>query len=98
MRLVSLLPCLPVDFFLPPVPRLLPNNALRSELAIELWIDAFAAVIDVQALAALLTESGLMLVTDPNGLAVWMISALHRSFTPTPFFSRFETGRGLSRT
>jgi len=95
---VSLSPRRPIDFFLPPVPRLLPNNALRSELAIELWIDAFAAVIDVQALAALLAESDFMLLADPDGLPVWMISALHRLFTPTPFFSRFETGRGFSRT
>jgi hypothetical protein len=71
---------------------------LRSELTIELWIDAFATVIDVQALATFLTESGFMFVADPDGLPVWMIFALHRFFTPTPFFSRFETGWGLSST
>ena len=71
---------------------------MRPELTIELWIDAFTAVIDVQTFAALLTESGLMLVADPDGLPVWMISALHRLFAPTLFFSRFETGRGLSST
>jgi hypothetical protein len=98
MRLVSLPARVSIDFFLPPVPRFLPYNALRSELAVELWINAFTAVIDVQTLAALLTESGFMLVADPNRLSVWVIPALHHFLTPVPFFSRFETGRGLSRT
>jgi len=84
--------------FLPPVPRHLPNKALRSKLAIELRIDAFTAMIDIQALATLLTESGLMFVADPNGLPVRMISALHRFFVPAPVVRRFETGRGLSST
>ena len=84
--------------FLPPVPRHLPDEALCSELAIELRIDAFATMIDIQALATLLTESGFMLVTDPNGLPVRMISAHHRLFAPAPLVSRFETGRGLSST
>jgi hypothetical protein len=98
MRLVSLPPRVSIDFFLPPVLRFLPYNALRSELAVELWIDAFTAVLDVQTLAALLTESGFMLMADPDRLPVWVIPALHRFLTPMPFFSRFETGWGLSRT
>jgi hypothetical protein len=91
---------IPASFylFLPPIPRPLPDHALRSELTIKLWIDAFTAVIDVQTLTALLTESGFMLVADPDGLPVWMIPALHRLFAPMLFFSRFETGRGLSST
>jgi hypothetical protein len=71
---------------------------LRPELTVELWIDAFTAVIDVQTLAALLTKSGFMFLADPNRFSVWVISALHRFFAPTPFLSRFETGRGLSST
>jgi hypothetical protein len=71
---------------------------LRSEFTIELWIDTFAAMIDIQALATLLTESGFMFVADPNCLPVRMNSAFHRFFAPTPFFSRFETGWGLSST
>jgi len=55
-------------------------------------------VIDIQALAALLTKSSFMFLAAPNRFPVWMISALHRFFAPTPFFSRFETGRGLSST
>ena len=87
-----------IDFSFSSVPRHLPDKALRSELAIELRIDAFTTIIDIQALATLLTESGFMLVTDPNGLPVRMISAHHRLFAPAPFVSRFETGRGLSST
>ncbi len=87
-----------LHLYLPSVPRHLPDNASCPELTIELWIDAFAAVIDIQALATLLTESGFMFVADPNGLPVRMISALHRLFARRPFFSRFETGRGLSST
>jgi hypothetical protein len=97
-RPVALPPRLPIDFFLSPVSRPLPDDALCSELTIELWIDTFTAVIDVQALTALLTESGLMLVADPDGLSVRMIPALHHLFAPTLFFSRFETGRGWSST
>ena len=84
--------------FFSSVSRHLPDHALRSELTIEFWIDTFTAVIDVQTLAALLTESGFMFVADPNCLPPGMISALHRFFPPTPFFSRFDTGRGLSST
>jgi hypothetical protein len=97
-RPIALPPRLGVDFLLSSIPRPFPDDALRSELAIELWIDAFTAVIDVQTFAALLTESRFMLVADPNGLPVWMVSALHRFFAPTLFFSPFATGRGWSST
>jgi len=66
MRPVSLSPRLLIDFLLPPVSRLLPNNTFGSEFAIELWVDAFTTMIDVQALATFLTESGFMLVADPH--------------------------------
>ena len=91
-------PRLPVDFSLPPVPRPLPDNALGSEFTIELRIDALAAVFYIQALTTLLTETGFMFVANPDGFPVRMILASHRFFSPVPFFIRFETGRGLSRT
>ena len=71
---------------------------MASELAVEFRVQAFTAVIDIQAFAALLTESGFMFVADPHRLPVRMMFALHCFFFPTPFFSRFVTGRGLSKT
>jgi hypothetical protein len=56
-------------------------------------------MVNIEALAALLTESRFVFLADPNRLSVWMISALHRFFAPAPFFfNPFETGRGLSST
>jgi hypothetical protein len=95
---IFLFHCLSIDFPFSSVPRHLPNNALSSELTIELRIDAFTAMINIQALATFLTESGFMFVADPHGPPVRMISAFHRFFCPVPFFSRFETGRGRSST
>ncbi len=71
---------------------------MGSELTVELRIDALAAVFYIQALTTLLAESGFMFVANPDGFAVRMVFALHRFFSPLPFFIRFETGRGLSRT
>ncbi len=94
---VPLSPRLPIDFPLSPVPRSLPDDALGSELTIELRIDALAAVFYIQALTTLLAESGFMFVANPDGFPVRMVFAPHRFFV-IPFFIRFETGRGLSRT
>jgi hypothetical protein len=98
ITLIALSPRLLIDSFFSSVPRHLPDKALRSKLAIELWIDAFTAMIDAQALATLLTESGFMFVADPNGFPVRMVLALHRPLPPAPGFRRFETGRGLRST
>ena len=78
---ISLSPHLPIDFFFPSVPRHLPDEALVSELAVELWIDAVTAMVNIEALTALLTESHFMFLTDPNCLPVRMISTLHLAFS-----------------
>jgi hypothetical protein len=65
--------------FLSAVPRHLPNDALGSELAVKLWIDTLTAMIDVEAFTALLTGSGFVLLTDSNGITIFMMPALHPS-------------------
>ena len=87
-----------IDLFLPSVSRFLPDDALGSELAVEFWIDAIAAMVNIEALAALLTESCLVFLAGPDCLSIRVISALHLFFAPSPFFNLFETGRGLSST
>ncbi len=72
-------PCLRVS--LPPIPRHLPDQALSSKLTIKFWIDAFAAKVDIQTLAALPAEPGLMFLTDSNRLSVRMTFALHLIFS-----------------
>jgi hypothetical protein len=79
-------PYLPISLFpylgfpLPLVPRHLPDDTLGSELAVEFWIKALTAVIDVKKRTALLTESCLMLLTDCNRLPIRMIFTLHFPF------------------
>jgi len=60
---------LPVpDLGLAPVPGQLPDEALRSESAIDAGIDTFAAVIDIQAFTAFPAITGLMFLADGQGL------------------------------
>lgn len=66
-----------IDFFLPPVPRHLPDDTLGSELAVKFWINAFTAVIDIEALTTLLTEPCSMFLANRNRFSIRMISALH---------------------
>ncbi len=79
-------PRLLIDLFFSTVSRHLPDNALGSEFAVELRIHAFAALIDVETLAACLTESRLMFLADSNRLPVRVISALHLVFPKSPVF------------
>ena len=74
---ISLSPHLPIDFFFPSVPRHLPDEALVSELAVEFWINAFTAIINIEAPTAFLTEPGFIFLAGRNGLPVRMILALH---------------------
>jgi hypothetical protein len=69
-----------LDFSLPAVPRHFPDDTLGSELAVEFWIKALTAVVDVKILTALLTESCLMLLADCNCLPIRMIFTLHFPF------------------
>ena len=66
-----------LHFFFPPIPRHLPDQALSSKLTINFWIDALAAKVDIETLAALPAEPGLMFLTDSNRLSIRMISAIH---------------------
>jgi len=94
-----------IYLFFPPVPRHLPDQALISELTIKFWIDAHAAMVDIETLTALLTKAGFMFLTDGNGLSIGVDSALHlmllyhlsRLFFCLTF-KRFETGRCLKST
>ena len=103
--LISLSPYLLIYLFFPPVPRHLPDQALISELTIKFWIDAHAAMVDIETLTALLTKAGFMFLTDGNGLSIGVDSALHlmllyhlsRLFFCLTF-KRFETGRCLNST
>ncbi len=76
--LISLSPHLHV--FLPAVFWHLPDDALGSEFTVKFWIDAFAAIVNVKALAALLAESCLVFLTDTNCLPIRVISTLHFNF------------------
>ena len=94
-----------LHFFFPPIPRHLPDQALSSKLTIKFWIDALAAKVDIETLAALSTEPSLMFLTDGNSLSIGVDSALHlmllyhlgRLFFCLTF-NRFETGRCLKST
>jgi len=54
---------------------------LGSEFTVELWIQAFTAMINVEALTAFLAETHFMFLTDPDCLPVRMVSALHPIFS-----------------
>jgi len=75
--LISPSPHLPIDIFFPSVSRHFPDEALSSEFAVEFRIHTFTAIVDIQALAACLTEPCLMFLAGSNGLLVRMISTLH---------------------
>ena len=77
ITLIGLFPYL--HFFFPPIPRHLPDQALSSKLTIKFWIDALAAKVDIETLAALPTEPGLMFLTDSDCLPIGMASTLHIS-------------------
>jgi len=55
-------------------------------------------MINAKALTALLAESSLVFLADPNCLPVRVNSTLHLFIALNPFFNLFETGRGLSNT
>ena len=80
---ISLSPHFPIYLFLPPVPRHLPDQALGSKLTIEFWIDALATMVNIETLAALAAEPGLMFLTDSDRLPVRMVFTLHLSFPNT---------------
>jgi hypothetical protein len=63
--------------FLSSVPRHLPYQALSSKLTVELWIEAFAAVVNVETFAAIPAVTGLMFLTDGYCFPVRMVSAFH---------------------
>jgi hypothetical protein len=71
------------DLFCPPVLRHLPDNALSSKFAVEFWIKALAAMINVETFAALLTKPRFVLLTNSDRLPVRMDSALHLVFSHT---------------
>ena len=76
---ISLSPFLPASpspyLFLPSVSGPLPDETLGPELTVELGIEAFTAVIDIEALAALPAKTRLVFLTDRNGLPVRMVAA-----------------------
>ncbi len=85
------------DFPFPAVPRHLPDEALSPELAVELRIHAFAAMIDLKTLTASPAESRFVLLADGNRLAVRMISAdSHFRFPNLNYKSLISRAKGLS--
>jgi len=52
---------------------------LASELAVKLWIKALTAVIEVEALTALVTKRRFMLLANGDGFPVWVVLTLHGS-------------------
>ena len=82
-NLFSSSPHLLVYLFFPPVLRHLPDNALISKFAVEFWIKALAAMINVEKFAALLTKPRFVLLTNSDRLPVRMDSALHLIFSHT---------------
>jgi hypothetical protein len=64
------------------VPGRLPDDALAPEFAVELRIQAFAAFVDIEALAAFLTEPGFMFQAGSNRFPIRMISAFHFVLLP----------------
>jgi hypothetical protein len=56
---------------------------LASELAVKLWVKALTAVIEVEALTALLTKRRFMLLADGDGFSVWVILTFQR---PSPLY------------
>ena len=77
---ISSSPHLLIYLLFSPVPRHLPDQALGSKLTIKLWIDAIAAMVDIETLATLSAEPGLMFLTNSDRLPVWMVSTLHFAF------------------
>jgi hypothetical protein len=53
---------------------------LASEFAVEFWVNAVAALINIEAFTALLAEPCLMLLTIGDSFPVWMILAFHLFF------------------
>jgi hypothetical protein len=84
---ISPSPCPPIYFFLPSIFRHLPDNALGSKFAVELWIHTLTAMVNVETFTAFLTKSRFVFLTDSNRFPVWMVSALHLIFSYPP--SRF---------
>ncbi len=54
---------------------------MGSEFTVELWIQTFTAVVNVETLTTLLTETCFMFLTDPDRLSVGMVSASHHFFS-----------------
>jgi hypothetical protein len=79
--LISLSPHLLIYVSFPPVPRHLPNHTLSSVLAIELWVNALAALINVETFAALLTKSRFVFLTNSDRLPIRVFSTLHLIFS-----------------
>jgi hypothetical protein len=65
------------DALFAPITGHLPDYTLGPEPAIEFWVDTFAAVIDVQTLAALPAKARFVLSADRQCFAVHMVLALH---------------------
>jgi len=80
--------------FFPSISRPLPDDALGSELTVELRVEAVTALIDLQALAALLAKPCFVLLTDPNrfpirvALASHLLSLLNNLKRPIPIWSK----------
>ena len=70
----------PVDSLFSPFAGHFPNDALASEFAVELWINAVAALINIEAFTALPTEPCFMLLTIGDGFPLWMVFAFHFLF------------------
>ena len=77
---ISLFPHLLIYLFLPAVPRHLPDQALSSKLTIKFRIDALAAIVDIETLAALPAKPRFVFLTNSSRLSIRMISAIHLSF------------------
>ncbi len=54
------------------------DDALNPELAVEFGIEALTALFNPGTFAALRAESCFVFLTDRNGIAIRMVSAIHR--------------------
>ena len=59
------------------IPGHLPDQALRSKLAVELWIQALAAAFEIQTFAAFPAVTGFMFLTQGRRFSVGVVSAFH---------------------
>jgi hypothetical protein len=78
---ISLSPHLLIYLSLSSVPRHLPDHTLGSVLAIDFWINALAAMINVETFAALLAISRFVFLTNSARLPIRVVSTLHLIFS-----------------